>query len=373
METSKLVGQVRVPVIEAPALKNQTPVVVGVMSMEQLWGRWIIPHREHKTQQGYQREAAMPRVRQLASEIKKGRVDLPTSLLFNARDFNPKHNFIYEGNQLILKSDGPFYVVDGQHRIEALRLLMEEDPDRWSTFRFSFVCMLGATELEEMEQFYTVNSKAKSVRTDLALDILRQRAMNDPSVWEALEEQNQDWKVRAQSLAQELNAKSEVWKGRIRFAGSDKAGTLISNAGMVTSLKPLYNFDLFDGLKLESQLNLIDAYWQGVAKVLPGAFEEATDYGIQKQTGAVVMHAILPRVVLIVQSKGESLLAAQSYANVLTLLAQFTDFNSSGERVQGSDFWLAGASGAAGSYTSGAGQRVLTKRLLSHLPHHEIN
>jgi hypothetical protein len=31
-----------------------------------------------------------------------------------------------------------------------------------------FTCMLGATEDEEMDQFYIVNSKAKSVRTDLA-------------------------------------------------------------------------------------------------------------------------------------------------------------------------------------------------------------
>jgi hypothetical protein len=126
-------------------------------------------------------------------------------------------------------------------------------------------------------------------------------------------------------------------------------------------------------LKLESQLNLLDAYWQGIAKVLPEAFADVTEYGIQKQTGAVVMHAVLPRVVLIVQSKGESLLSAQSYANVFKLLGEFTDVNSSGDRVQGSDFWLAGAQGAAGSYTSGAGQRVLTKRILSLLPHHEIN
>ena len=43
-----------------------------------------------------------------------------------------------------------------------------------------FVCVLGASEREEMEQFYVVNSTAKSVRTDLAYDLLKQRAENDP-------------------------------------------------------------------------------------------------------------------------------------------------------------------------------------------------
>jgi hypothetical protein len=34
--------------------------------------------------------------------------------------------------------------------------------------------MIGAGELEEMRQFYVVNSTAKSVRTDLVLDLLKQ-------------------------------------------------------------------------------------------------------------------------------------------------------------------------------------------------------
>ena len=40
--------------------------------------------------------------------------------------------------------------------------------------------MIGADETEEMTQFYVINSTAKSVRTDLALDLLKQRAENDP-------------------------------------------------------------------------------------------------------------------------------------------------------------------------------------------------
>ena len=38
-----------------------------------------------------------------------------------------------------------------------------------------------------MEQFYVVNSTAKSVRTDLAYDLLKQRAENDPEVIPALQ------------------------------------------------------------------------------------------------------------------------------------------------------------------------------------------
>jgi hypothetical protein len=78
------------------------------------------------------------------------------------------------------------YVVDGQHRTAALCELVEEDPVAWSPFSLPFVCMSGASERQEMGQFYVVNSTAKSVRTDLAYDLLKQRAESDPGLARAL-------------------------------------------------------------------------------------------------------------------------------------------------------------------------------------------
>jgi hypothetical protein len=47
-----------------------------------------------------------------------------------------------------------FHVVDGQHRVAALKKLMEDDRDGgWDEFLIPFICMVGATEPEEMEQF----------------------------------------------------------------------------------------------------------------------------------------------------------------------------------------------------------------------------
>ena len=65
----------------------------------------------------------------------------------------------------------------GEQGIGALaRLVNGPSPENWINFEIPFVCMLGADEREEMEQFFVVNSTAKSVRTDLALDLLKQRA-----------------------------------------------------------------------------------------------------------------------------------------------------------------------------------------------------
>ena len=64
--------------------------------------------------------------------------------------------------------------------------------------------MLGATEEEEMAQFYIVNSKAKSVRTDLALELLKQLTDRNPEMMEALTEKGKDWQIQAQQLVREL-------------------------------------------------------------------------------------------------------------------------------------------------------------------------
>jgi len=63
-----------------------------------------------------------------------------------------------------------------------------------------YVCLLGAPEEEEMEQFYIVNSTAKSVKTDLALVLLRRRADKDPAVYQALQERGREWQVDGQAI-----------------------------------------------------------------------------------------------------------------------------------------------------------------------------
>ena len=93
-------------------------------------------------------------------------------------------------------------MVDGQHRILALRKLLDENFAEWAQFQIPFVCMLGADEKEEMTQFYIVNSTSESVRTDLALSLLKKRVDDDPALREDLQRRGRDWQVDGQSLVE---------------------------------------------------------------------------------------------------------------------------------------------------------------------------
>ena len=365
-----------IPVVQGPKLvRSDVSIVCGFMPAGALIpGNFTIPHLDPRTGRGYQRLPQESRVNELANDLRKGRVDIPTSVLLNIRNREAR-KALRDGTLDLTFSQGnlpdpKFYVVDGQHRILALQKLIEDfDGETWSKYQLPFTCMLGATEEEEMDQFYIVNSKAKSVRTDLAHELLRQRAERDPEVMEALVERGQDWQVHAQTIITKLNEESPVWRGRIRFAGMEKGQTIMPSASMVTSLKPVLASPFFKVLGPDQQLKVLDAFWRGVRNLLPEAFDEPTDFAIQKGVGVMVMHSVLVQVVEIARSRGLPMSEPESYEVVLKEpLEKLQGDDSSGNPVSGLDFWRAAPLGAAGSYSSSAGRRVLIAKIQTLLP-----
>jgi DGQHR domain-containing protein len=352
---------------------SNSPQAVGVISAGVLVTRFTVPHRDSRNKKGYQRPVSATRVNKLAADLRAGRVDLPTAVLLNVRDSvgsvlddvnGPVTTFRPNGHEL--------FVVDGQHRIEALAKLVEENPEKWSSYEVPFVCMVGADDTEEMTQFYVVNSTAKSVRTDLALDLLKQRAENDPELMAALVEKGEDWKVEAQTITEELS-KTRLWKNRIRFPGDPSGETTIGSAGIVSSIKQILATPYFGQISTHNRVRILEAYWEGIEEVMPDVFRDPTDYALQKSTGVQIMHSLLISLIELLRSKGMSVVEPDSYAEVLqdTLLNLEGD-TAEGDVARGADFWRSGVQGAAGSFSSNAGRRVLLARLRTELPDVEV-
>lgn len=361
-------------VVEIPVVLRHgprgVPQAVGVIRAGVAARNFEVPHRDSAARRGYQRPPQMVRVRKLKTALRLHRVDLPTAVLFNIRDFQ-EDDLVDRDGRLILCLDLDrvvLLVVDGQHRMLALAELVQEQPEEWADFPLSFVCMLGATEQQEMEEFYVVNSTAKSVRTDLAYDLLRERAYADPEIMTAAIESGDRWKVDGQTLTEEL-ARRSVWRGRIRFPGQPAAGTTIGSAGMVTSVKALLSNSFFGSIAPASQVDLLEAYWQGIAKVLPEPFIDPSVYALQKSTGVQAMHAVLLTVIEWVRAENLSVIDPQSYADALEeALLHLQGDTASGMTAEGAEFWRSGPDGAAGSYSSNAGRRVLIARIKGALP-----
>ncbi len=345
------------------------PRATGIIKAGDLYERYEVPRKNFRDQTGYQRELSTARVNRLVKDLRDDRVDLPTSVLVNLRGFNADRNLYTENGQFFLRLfKDKLHVVDGQHRVAALVKLIDEDPDRWSDFEIAFVSMLGANERDEMREFYVVNSNAKSVRTDLAYDLLKHQAEADPVIQEGVVASGQAWKVKGQTLAEELN-NVPLWRGLIRYPGEPKANTTIGSASIVNSLKPLFSVSFFDQMTTQNQLKVLDAYWRGVQRAMPEPFESPGDYALQKGIGTTVMHGLFVAVLEHVRVQGRSIIEPQPYADLLEqVLPNLQGDTPTGDIVTGEDFWRTGSEGAAGSYSSSAGQRVLNAKLKALLP-----
>jgi DGQHR domain-containing protein len=118
---------------------------------------------------GFQRLLNKARAKKLAEYILKGQDDkdafLPTSV-FLATDkslqFNEKTNTLEIDTTTVC----PFSVVDGQHRLEGLRMAAEKDP-RVLTFEIPLVIAVKLSKLEQMCHFLIVNTTQKSVDTSV--------------------------------------------------------------------------------------------------------------------------------------------------------------------------------------------------------------
>jgi len=372
----------QIPVVFGQTLHSGIRVVTGAMPVSILAELFVVPYRDALKKTGYQRKPQDVRVKRFVSELLKGQTDVPTSVLLNVRD----------GVETLLKGDektGYFldlsasqkegiklFVVDGQHRILAFERLYRESPERWGDHKLQFVLMLGAREREEVNQFYIVNTTAKSVKTDLAFDLLKQRADADGKVMNDAIEKGMDWKIAAQGIVDELYATSPVWKGRIQLANQERGRAIIPAASFVTSLKSLLtNSPVFKKVSAEKRVKMIDAYWCGIRDALREPFDgDASHYALQKGIGVTAMHEILPTVIEIVRSNGDSVFDVSAYSSVIApVLQELSGDNVDGDNVSGADFWLtAPKGGAAGSFSSSAGKRVLFAKLRGLLPEIDV-
>lgn len=154
---------------------------------------------------------------------------LPTSVICASRNK-------YEG-------EDDLYIVDGQHRVHALRLIRERNPERYNQikdYELSVIVLDKAEEEVEIDTFITINKTSKKVDTSLAFVLKNRlnyaRASKDISISKR--------EYLAVELATVLNGigekKSELWENKILFEGAARqTPQLISLNAFVISMRSL--------------------------------------------------------------------------------------------------------------------------------------
>ena len=347
------------------------------------------------TKKGYQRSPSPTRIASAARYYAEKGGFMPNPLLVNIRQNDFGHvelvvtadlesfeharanggDWIGHG-YIEVPSDLPLYLYDGQHRGGGLELVLD-DYDGFETFPVPLAISLGLDSTEEMTEFYEVNTNAKSVRTDLAWQLLKVMADEDPELAERLEMEGKDWVTRGISVVEELMKLSGPWEDRIQAPNQKlrRSDTLtIPQAQFVRSLRPLLDMPLMARAEPAKIAQLINAYWQGIASVLPEPFLRGTnpkDYAIQKGQGAVALHRVLPQAIESIRSRGESLNDPTAYAEVMKDLPTLSGeiITEAGPvPVQGPEFWRSGSEGVASQFSGDAGRKRLSVLIRQLMP-----
>jgi DGQHR domain-containing protein len=356
--------EIEITVVTSQPLPSGVACVVGVVTAQQLVANFTIPIRDVRNRTGYQREASQSRVSKIAKSFEEGMAALTSPVVLNIENFELSTT-IKRQSISSLKVRSPFRIVDGQHRILAIKKLADAQPDLWNNFKVPCLFLLGASEAEEMLQFWIMNTTGKAVRKDLAINLQAQQAVDNSVIRGMLERRNLLWQVEAQIITETMSATSPVWMEKISFPGIKPRLSTISNSSFGSSLKPFLALRKLIDVSEDEKISYLNAYWTSIAKILPSCFSDPEDYGLQKQTGVVVLHGVFPAVLSIIEELGKDVSKVQSYRKILqTPLESLSGRRQDGDLVQGEDFWLVGAGGSAGSYSSGRGQKDLTSQLI---------
>ena len=235
---------------------------------------------EDETDSGYQRVLNKARAKKLADYIVAGQDSkdafLPTSVFLatdQSIDFNSADNTI----QIDTGKVTPFSVVDGQHRIEGLRMAAEKDK-RVLDFEIPVNIAIKLTSIEQMCHFLIVNTTQKSVdkgveqriyaRLTAALDV-----EDLPSLPRWVLSTVQKGEIeKALKYVDYLNkAEDSPWCGKIQIANKDSDTATVNQKSFVkaivryvlTANNPLTALKDFDKEK-----KIFANYWKAIINIL---------------------------------------------------------------------------------------------------------
>lgn len=274
------------------SLKVRTLMQPGFYSVEKL-------DPENPDEPGYQRVLNKARAKKLANYILDGQEKsdafLPTSV-FLATDKAIVHNDQHNTISFCPREIGSFSVVDGQHRLEGLRMASEKDM-RVLNFEVPINIAAELPKIHQMCHFLIVNTTQKSVdkaveqriyaRLTQSLDV-----EDIPTLPKWIENIAHRGEVeKALKIVIYLNEEpSSPWCGKIRMANdlNPKGKTIKQDSFVKAIVKHLFtaNNPLVTLNDFEKQKKIFLNYWKAITSILDDGSASASV--LYKSNGALL-------------------------------------------------------------------------------------
>ena len=261
---------------------------------------------ETNNSEGYQRTLSSRRAQDFQHFMEEPKMFSPTTILLNVRGDSLK-DVKFEHNKMIVPPKVKLWIVDGQHRVGGVRMLLEtRNEDQFRNMDIPVILINAPSRFEEAILFAIFNKTQAGVRYDLVERVLNEQIKKGNGTVEELRKwydragikifKEIDTRLDATDISMVLNSTAgNPWHNNIVAPNEDRStssGKVIRARSFTTSLEPLIK----DMRRLKANINNdviiahLSAYWGALEAIMPEAFADPKEYVLQKSTGAAVMH-----------------------------------------------------------------------------------
>lgn len=264
-------------------------------------------------EQGCQREPIKSHYRKIGRKLRDDETaTLPTSVTLSIDESNAEVDIVdtgIEGIHELIINKGKVYIIDGMHRRYGIEYALNEltldnvTRERIQNMKLPFTLIMNADRASQIKMFIEINSTAKKIKTDLALQLYNE--MNNNKRVYLKKTKTDTLKLVAINICNEINSMNEsVWYKSIAISGRDKL-KISSTTSFVTSLMPMLKISFVNDIIMNAEdekqaaqkiIKLINNYWGAIAKVMPNCFpvnnDKKSKWCIQKTPGLYVLHIV---------------------------------------------------------------------------------
>ena len=225
---------------------------------------------------GYQREIKNSHVSKIVNYIRENDFYFPSNVVCSI----PKEK------KLLEKNKKQYFVVDGQHRIEAFRIIKRENPEIYNkikNYSMPITKLVNVDEATEISTFITINKTSRKVDTSLAYAL--KKRLEDLGEVSGINKSD----YAAIMLAENVNEDpSSLWYNQISFEdGKNKSEYLLSLNAFVKAVRRLIraleklglvkldgnNDDSFKPI-IEDIKQILNCIWNNVEKKWSDLFDK---------------------------------------------------------------------------------------------------
>lgn len=245
-------------------------------------GKMDIDRWSQENNEGYQRIPTESRYKKYGKYVGADKGITPVSLLISLRERRALEIEEMKSGTVKLKIDlknTKLYIPDGQHRAYGLDWALDHYTGIVDDYQVPVVLFQADgtdSRYEEAQQFFTINSTAKRVKTDLAQRYLlraREKELGElekstPLPGDATLKELESYGVKIADL---LNANGTL-KGKIEPPNTSSASASISQSSFIESIKPFLGFASEAGWDIEKVVDAINAFWSAIRAKCPESF-----------------------------------------------------------------------------------------------------